>query len=159
MLQWALDAQIYLSVYFTQDVNFSSKDTGPPCYRSLWPAKGAMVYAQHESPRYAAEIPPGGDCCMTPEQRRIRAQIAANTMWSKPFAREDQAHLARAALFARLERQVDPDGCLTPDHRTELMRSALRLHIAKLNAARARKRVTGGHRSNASKAQRREEQG
>ena len=31
---------------------------------------------------------------MTPEQRRQRAQIAANTRWSQPMARADQADAA-----------------------------------------------------------------
>ena len=47
---------------------------------------------------------------MTPEQRRLRAQIAANARWSRPMARVDQATAARAAIFARLARQVDPAG-------------------------------------------------
>jgi hypothetical protein len=45
---------------------------------------------------------------VTPEQRRLRAQIAANARWSKHVAREDQAAVARSAIFARLEREVDP---------------------------------------------------
>jgi len=49
---------------------------------------------------------------MIPEQRRLRTQIAANARWSKYMAREDQAYAARAAIFARLEREVDPDGKL-----------------------------------------------
>jgi hypothetical protein len=31
---------------------------------------------------------------MTPEQRRLRATIAANTRWSRPMAREDAADAA-----------------------------------------------------------------
>jgi hypothetical protein len=45
---------------------------------------------------------------VTPEQRRLRAQIAANARWSRYMAREDQAYLARNAFFARMERQVTP---------------------------------------------------
>jgi hypothetical protein len=37
---------------------------------------------------------------MTPEQRRLRAQIAANTRWSGPVAREDAADTARSAFYA-----------------------------------------------------------
>jgi hypothetical protein len=77
---------------------------------------------------------------MTPEQRRLRAQIAANARWSKYMAREDQAALARAAIFARLERQVDPGGNLPTDHRARLVRAAARELSARLNAAKARKR-------------------
>jgi hypothetical protein len=61
---------------------------------------------------------------MTPEQRRLRAQIAANARWSKYMAREDQADAAREAIFARLERQVDPEGQLPPDERARLVKAA-----------------------------------
>ena len=81
---------------------------------------------------------------MTPEQRRLRAQIAANTRWSHPMARADQADAARSALFARLEREVDPDGRLSPDQRALLVRAAARLVSARLNAAKARKRALRG---------------
>jgi hypothetical protein len=77
---------------------------------------------------------------MTPEQRRLRAQIAANARWSKFMAREDQAAAARAAIFARLERQVDSDGALPPEERARLLRAAARELSARLNAAKARKR-------------------
>jgi hypothetical protein len=62
---------------------------------------------------------------MTPEQRRLRAQIAANARWSKYMAREDQAAVARAAFFARLEHQVDADGKLQPDQRVKLIKAAV----------------------------------
>jgi hypothetical protein len=55
------------------------------------------------------------------------------------MARSDQAAAARAAIFARLERDVDPGGSLSPDERAKLVRSAARRLSAKLNAARARK--------------------
>jgi len=77
---------------------------------------------------------------MTPEQRRLRARIAANARWSRPMARADQAAAARAAVLARLERQVDPAGSLTPEQRAPLVRAAGRRLGAELNAARAHKR-------------------
>lgn len=77
---------------------------------------------------------------MTPEQRRLRAKIAANARWARPMARADQADAARSAIFTRLERQVDPAGTLPPDQRAVLVRAAARRLSAELNAARARKR-------------------
>jgi hypothetical protein len=77
---------------------------------------------------------------VTPEQRRLRAKIAANARWSRPMARADQADAARSAILARLEREVDPAGTLSPDERAFLVRAAARKLSAKLNAARARKR-------------------
>lgn len=77
---------------------------------------------------------------MTPEQRRLRAQIAANARWSKYMAREDQAAVARSAIFTRLEREVDPEGRLPPDERAKLVKAAARELSARLNAAKAWKR-------------------
>ena len=78
---------------------------------------------------------------MTPEQRRLRAQLAANTRWSRPMAREDQADAARAAIYARLEREVDPQGKLSPDERGRRVHSAARALSARMNSAKARKRL------------------
>jgi hypothetical protein len=78
---------------------------------------------------------------MTPEQRRLRAQIAANARWSRYMAREDQADAARSAIIARLEREVDPEGQLPPDERAKLVTAAARELSARLNTAKARKRV------------------
>ena len=77
---------------------------------------------------------------MTPEQRRLRARVAANARWSRPMARADQATATRAAILARLERQVDPAGSLAPEERATLVWSAGRRLGTELNAARARKR-------------------
>lgn len=77
---------------------------------------------------------------MTPEQRRLRAQIAANARWSRYMAREDAAATSRAAILARLEREVDPKGRLSPDERAVLVRAAARKMSAQMNAAKARKR-------------------
>ena len=79
---------------------------------------------------------------MTPEQRRLRAQIAANARWSRYMAREDQAAAARSAIFPRLEREVDPEGRLPPDELAKLVKAAARKLSARLNAAKARKRAT-----------------
>lgn len=74
-------------------------------------------------------------------QRRLRAQIAANARWSKYMACEDQATVAKSAIFARLERQVGPDGTLPSDERARLVRAAAGELSARLNAAKARKRT------------------
>jgi hypothetical protein len=83
---------------------------------------------------------------VTPEQRRLRAQVAANARWSRPMARADQSDSSRAAILAQLERQVDPKGMLPPDERGRLVRSAARALSARLNSAKARKRVRGSDR-------------
>lgn len=77
---------------------------------------------------------------MTPEQRRQQARTAANARWSRYRAREDQAAMARTAMLRRLEREVDPDGKLSPDERAVLLRAAGRRLSARLNAAREDRR-------------------
>jgi hypothetical protein len=76
---------------------------------------------------------------VTPEQRRLRAQIAANCRWARPMSREDQAEAARCAMRKRLEQQVDPLGELAPDERERRVRAAARALSARLNLAKARK--------------------
>jgi hypothetical protein len=65
------------------------------------------------------------------------------------MARTDQAVAARAAILARLERQVDPASSLTPEERSALVRSAGRRLGAELSAARARKRRSAAERARA----------
>jgi hypothetical protein len=56
------------------------------------------------------------------------------------MARADAADASRAAIFAHLGRQADPNGVLAPDERDRLVRSAARALAARLNSAKARKR-------------------
>jgi hypothetical protein len=72
--------------------------------------------------------------------RRLRGQNAAHARWSRHMAREDQAFIARQAIWDRLSREVDPDRRLTPQERAVLIQSAAKRLSARLNAAKARKR-------------------
>jgi hypothetical protein len=56
------------------------------------------------------------------------------------MSREDQAAAARTAIYARLEREVDPEQRLPPDERAQFVRSAARALSARLNSAKAKKR-------------------
>ncbi len=76
---------------------------------------------------------------LTPEQRRLRAQIAANARWS----REDPAPNAargQAGLTARFEREVDPHGVLNPAERERRVECARRAHFQRLALASSRAR-------------------
>ena len=77
---------------------------------------------------------------MTPEQYKLRAQVAANARWSRRGARERQSDAARAALYRRLERQVDPERRLPLAQRAALVQSAIQRMSAEMNAAKSRKR-------------------
>lgn len=82
---------------------------------------------------------------LTPDERRLRAQAAANTRWSKAGAREAHSEKIRQTRVDLYERQVDPDGTLEPAMRRQLAENALRADMARLalassKARRARKK-------------------
>jgi hypothetical protein len=76
---------------------------------------------------------------VTPEQRVLRAKLAANSRWARPFAREAQAEAMRAYNLRRLREQVDPHGLLPDDVVEPLVRSAAKAHAAKMQLARAKR--------------------
>lgn len=71
---------------------------------------------------------------LTPEQRRLRAQIAAHSRWSQEDPAANAAR-GQAGLLARFEREVDPDGTLTPEERHRRAESARKAHMARLTLA------------------------
>ena len=76
---------------------------------------------------------------LTPEQRSLRASIAANTRWAKEDPKAG-THKARAGFEARFEREVDPDGTLDPVERKRRARAAMRAHMQRLALASSRAR-------------------
>lgn len=77
---------------------------------------------------------------LTPEQRRLRAQIAANTR----LANEDPVEMtaaARKAALDRFEKQVDPDGTLDPAERARRAEHARRAYFQRLALKSARARA------------------
>lgn len=63
---------------------------------------------------------------MSPAERALRARIAAHTSWANTADRKARTAPGRAASMARFEKEVDPDGVLSPAER------ALRAHMARL---------------------------
>jgi hypothetical protein len=87
---------------------------------------------------------------LTPEQRMLRASIAAYAMWSREADPSARTAGARQAFLDRFEREVDPNGELQPAERArraECARKAyfksLALKSARKRAARAASRGTG----------------
>lgn len=81
---------------------------------------------------------------LTPEQRSLRARIAANRRWSQ----EDPAptmERARAGLRAKFLREVDPDGVLPDAERERRADARWRAHMQTLalrsSQARARRKA------------------
>jgi hypothetical protein len=81
---------------------------------------------------------------LTPAQRTLRASIAANSMHAQG---KTNTTAATAAVLARIERQVDPDGTLPPEVRVKQLRQAVRAHYQglalKSSIARSRRRMGG----------------
>src|SRR5665647_1362140 len=74
---------------------------------------------------------------------RLRASIAAHESWSRTTDRSARTAPARAALMARFEREVDPDGTLPPDERARRADHKRRAYFGRLalKSARSRRRA------------------
>jgi hypothetical protein len=83
---------------------------------------------------------------LTPEQRRLRAQIAAHTLHAKTTDPVGHTAAARAAFLGRFEREVDPDGVLPPTERARRAEHARRAYFLRLalrsSQARRAKRLS-----------------
>jgi hypothetical protein len=73
------------------------------------------------------------------EQRKLRAQIAANTRWSKEDPKQG-IKPARAAYERRFELEVDPHGILPEGERKRRAANAMRAHMQRLALASSRAR-------------------
>jgi hypothetical protein len=77
---------------------------------------------------------------LTPEQRSLRSRMAANTRWSREDGHAGTA-AARRGFADRFEREVDPDGLLTPGERAKRAERARKAHMQKLALKSARART------------------
>jgi hypothetical protein len=68
---------------------------------------------------------------LTPEQRSLRARIAANTRWSREDGKANAAR-GQAGLLAKFVDQVDPDRVLPEDERLRRAEAARRTHMQRL---------------------------
>lgn len=84
---------------------------------------------------------------LTPAERKLRAQIAANTRWAHTDAVCASA-AARQRDDGRFAQEVDPDGILDPVERAKRARRAKRAYYQRLAlaSARARRERAGGGR-------------
>jgi hypothetical protein len=74
-------------------------------------------------------------------ERSMLAQIAAHTLWAT--CDDPTAHTApaRKAFLDRFEREVDPDGSLTPEERARRAEHARRAYFKRLALASSRARA------------------
>ncbi len=78
---------------------------------------------------------------LSPSERMHRAQMAAHTRWAQCDDRTAATEPARRAAQARWDREVDPDGVLSPQERARRAESAKKAHMARMafNSAKARR--------------------
>jgi hypothetical protein len=120
--------------------------TGTEQEQSTTPVGSVQAFAHpHKVPGVegasdAAQPPqPSGHRPMTPGERTLRARAAAYEMHAK-HGSQKAALRGQAALLAKFERQIDPDGLLTPEERRRRAMHARRAHMARLALASARSR-------------------
>ncbi len=66
---------------------------------------------------------------LTPEQRSLRARLAAHSLHAQVVDPAAHTLPARTAFDGRFERQVDPDGLLTPAERARRAEHARRAYF------------------------------
>jgi hypothetical protein len=86
---------------------------------------------------------------LTPEQRTLRARLAAHESWAATEDPTARTAPAREAFLDRFERQVDPDAVLDPVERARRAEHAkkayfVRLALSSSQARHARKQDDGG---------------
>jgi len=62
----------------------------------------------------------------------INKQMAAHISWSRTTDRNARTRPAREAFLRRFEREVDPNGVLSPAERSRRAQHALRAHMLDL---------------------------
>jgi hypothetical protein len=71
----------------------------------------------------------------SPMERRLHAQAAALTGWAMEPNRTARTQAWRDGFTRKLERQVDPDGVLSPQERAQRAELLRQAHLAKARAA------------------------
>ena len=81
----------------------------------------------------------------TPGELRLRASLASHASWAKTTDRSARTAAARRKFDERFEREVDPDGVLSPAERTRRAANARKAYYARLalKSAQARRRRGG----------------
>lgn len=84
---------------------------------------------------------------LTPEQRALRARLAAHSLHAK--IADETAHTtpARKAFLDRFEREVDPDGTLEPAERARRAEHAKKAYFARLALRSAKSRQAKRNRT------------
>jgi hypothetical protein len=81
----------------------------------------------------------------TASERSVRGRIGAYTRWANTEDRNLATRPAREGFYAKFEREVDPDGALTPHERAKRAEFARKAHMQRmaLKSVQARRRRKG----------------
>ena len=77
---------------------------------------------------------------VTPQQRALRARLAAHALHAKVADPAAHTAPARRAFMDRFEREVDPDGILPPEQRARMAEHAKKAFFTRLAMASAKAR-------------------
>ena len=78
---------------------------------------------------------------LTPQQRRLRAQVAAHVQWASEPDRSARTKAARDGLLAKFEAEADPDGRLPAEERRRRAEHLRKAHMARMALASSRARA------------------
>lgn len=93
---------------------------------------------------------------MPANERALRARLGGLTRWSKTSDRSAATQPGRTAFNARFEREVDPDGVLSPEERAIRADAARRAYYTRLalqSASSRRKACEARKRAEAAEAE------
>lgn len=76
---------------------------------------------------------------MDPEERSLRAQVAAHESWAQTTDRQARIKPALDGQIAKFAREADPDGVMSPEQRAAAARNRQLAHMARMRLARATK--------------------
>ena len=77
---------------------------------------------------------------MDPDERSLRARLAAHTSWAKTPDPASRTAKARKVAMDRFEREVDPDGTLPPAERVRRAEHAKKAYFTRIALESARVR-------------------
>jgi hypothetical protein len=80
----------------------------------------------------------------SPSERSTLASIASHESWARTPDRATRTAPARAAMMAKFEREVDPDGVLPPDVRAKMAANARSAYYKRLALKSAKVRSRRG---------------
>lgn len=69
---------------------------------------------------------------LSPAERRLVGEIGSHESWSRTTDRAARTAPARKAALDRFEREVDPEGRLTPDERARRAEHARKAYFSRL---------------------------